>query len=248
MISPEAAVPPAAPPELSPWSRFVAVFVRPASAWGGLDKPQWWYPMLVTLALSLGSVAVLHDRALMPMLISQWEEAVDEGRMPPEQLERMESFFSDGGGRIVNLSTQAVAIPLILIITAILLSFICGFLLGHKLSFRLALEVACWSSLISIPSIVLTTVIAWQRETMEGIHLGFGALLSGAEPSRMTSAIASTLDAFGPLALWQVAVMILGASTLSGAPRAKTAWAVGGVYLVVIAGLGALGAAFGRAG
>jgi hypothetical protein len=247
VISPEAAVPPAAPPELSPWSRFVAVFIRPASAWGGLEnKPQWWYPLLVTLALSLGSVAVLHDRALVPMMISQWEEAVDEGRMTPEQLERMESFFGWWPHR--QPSTQAVAIPVILIITAVLLSFTCGFLLGHKLPFRLALEVACWSSLISIPSIVLTTLMAWQRETMEGIHLGFGALLSGAEPSRMTSAIASTLDAFGPLALWQVAVSILGASALSGAPRAKTAWAVGGVYLVVIVGLGALGAAFGRAG
>jgi len=64
----------------------------------------------------------------------------------------------------------------------------------------------------------------------------------------VTNAIAGALDAFGPLALWQVAVTILGASALSGAPRAKTAWAVGGVYLVVILGLAALGAAFGRAG
>jgi Yip1 domain len=246
----EAAVSPAAlQPGLSPWSRFAAVFVRPGSAWGGLEhKPQWWWPMLAVLAFSLGSVAVLHDRALMPMLISQWEQQVDEGQLPPEQLERMESFFAGGAGRIFNMSTQAIAIPIILIITAVLVSFTCGFLLGHKLPFRLALEVACWSALIGIPSVILTSVVAWQKETMEGVHLGFGVLLSGVEPNRMTTALAGALDALGPLALWQVAVTILGASALSGAPVKKTAWAIGAVYLVVILVITALGAVFGRAG
>jgi hypothetical protein len=94
----------------------------------------------------------------------------------------------------------------------------------------------------------LTSVLAWQRETYEGIHLGFGVLLAGLETSRWTTIVASVLDALGPLALWNLALMILGASALSGANRKAATWTLGAIYLVVVLAFSVLGAVMGRSG
>jgi hypothetical protein len=229
--------------------RMVAVFVRPTSAWAGLEhQVQWWFPVLIVVAVNATSVAVLHERALLPMLLDQWEQAVDQGRMSGEQLAQMEQMFSGGAGRVFLLVQQIIVIPVLLLITGLLLSFGCGFLLGHKLSFRLGLEVASWSALVTIPTVLLTSVLAWQRETYEGIHLGFGVLLAGLETNRWTTIVSGVLDALGPLALWNLALMILGASALSGTNRKAATWTLGAIYLVVVLAFSVLGAVMGRSG
>ena len=45
-----------------------------------------------------------------------------------------------------------------------------------------------------------------------------------------------------PLAIWYVAVVVLGASTLSGAPRKSVAWVLGGLYVVILALIAAMAA------
>ena len=56
------------------------------------------------------------------------------------------------------------------------------------------------------------------------------------------------LDAIGPLAVWYLVVVVLGAAALSGAPRKNVAWALGALYVVLMMCFAALGAMFSRAG
>jgi polysaccharide pyruvyl transferase WcaK-like protein len=51
-------------------------------------------------------------------------------------------------------------------------------------------------------------------------------------PAKWQFGLASFLDAFGPFELWTLALVIIGASTLSGAPRKSVLWVIGGLYLV----------------
>ena len=231
---------------LNVWQRTLAVFTRPASAWSGLrERAQWWFPLLVLGAFAAGFAAVLHHRALLPMMVDAWQEQVANGNMQAEQAQRMEGFFGGPTGVLITVVQQFIIIPIITLVMGLLVWFGVGFVLGRPLNYRLSLEVAAWSGLITIPAQILTGIVAWTRETMKGVHVGFGLLMPETEtPTRVGVFLGGVLDALGPLSLWYVVVMILGAAALSGAPRKQTAVVLGGLYLAAILLMVGLGAMF----
>jgi len=235
----------AASPErrLSLWERVVAIFARPTEAWSGLrERAQWWFPLLIVLLTSAGTVFLVYDQAIVPMMVSQWESMVEAGKMSPEQLEGAQQFMTSPVGKVVAVVQQVIILGLVQLLIALLIWFGCGFVLGAKLSFRLALEVACWSALITIPNSILTSVLGAMRGNIQAVHTGFGILVATDQPSRMQMGLGVFLDAIGPFAIWYLAVVIIGASTLSGAKRASAAWVLGAIYLT-FAILMAVGAA-----
>jgi hypothetical protein len=235
-----------APEIMSPWARAVAVFARPGSAWTGLDRrAQWWFPLVVLVVVGLASAAILHDRAVVPMITERWEQMVDSGQMTAEQLQRMEAGMRGPGGLIMTLIPQLIAMPLIMLLLGLGISLGVGFLLGTKLKFRLAFEIANWASLVTLPATVITSVLAWSKETMRGIHLGLGVLVPMSDPpEKLQVGLASFLDAIGPFNLWFLVVAVIGAAALSGAPRKSVAWVLGGLYVALAVVMAALAAVF----
>jgi len=225
-------------------SRLAAVYTRPVAAWDGLDRQvQWWFPMLLTALFAAAFAAVLHHRALLPMMEEAWQQQVANGNMQPEQLDKMETFFAGSSGLLITTVQQFLLMPIVTLLTGLLVWFGTGFILGRPMTYRLSLEVAAWSGLVLIPAQVVTGIIAWTRETMRGVHVGFGLLLPDTEsPSRLMVFLGAVLDAIGPLAVWYVAVLVIGAATLSGAPRRQAAWVLGGLYVVLVLLFSALGA------
>jgi hypothetical protein len=234
-----------APHRISPWRRAVLVFTRPSQAWEGLkEHPQWWFPMLVMILVSILVSIVLYDRAIVPMVIEGWERQVANEQMTSQQLDQMVQFMESPVGKVVSVAQQVIGVPIILFFTALLMWFGVGFVLGTGMKYRLALEVAAWSSLITIVASLLTVGLAWQRQTMRGVHVGFGILLPEVDPpTKLSVALGTLLDWVSPLYIWYLVVAILGASALSGAPRKSVAWTLGILYLVIgvfVAGLAAL--------
>jgi hypothetical protein len=124
-----------------------------------------------------------------------------------------------------------------------------GFVLGTGMKYRLALEVASWSSLITLPAYLLTTVMAWMKQTMRGLHVGFGILLPDVDPpSKLMVALGVILDSIGPLSIWYLVVGIIGAAALSGAPRKSVTWVLASLYLVLVVFMAAMAALFTPAG
>jgi hypothetical protein len=251
---PNETVPAASPaevgPSLSVWQRAVAVFARPTAAWSGLEShSQWWFPLIVMLLLSAAFAAALHQRALMPMLSETWEQAVTDGRMTAAQVDKMEAFMGGPIGMAVTVGQQAIALPIILLVSALGVWFGVGFVLGRKFRYRLAFETVAWSSLVTIPAQLLGGALAWSRETMRGLHTGFGILLPESDsPSKLMTGLGFFLDAIGPLSIWYLVVLIIGAAAVSGAPRKSVAWVLGGLYLAVMIFFAVLGAMFNRGG
>jgi hypothetical protein len=246
-VIPELAVETPAPePSLNVGQRFVAIFTRPAQAWTGLRQhAQWWFPLVIIAIFAAAFAAALHHRALLPMMSAAWRDQVANGNMSAEQLQKMEDFFGGPKGMLITVVQQLLILPIIQLLMALLVWFSVGFVLGRPLTYRLSLEVASWAGLVTIPAQILTGIIAWTRETMKGVHVGFGLLLPDTDtPSRLMIFLGAVLDALGPLSIWYVAVLVLGASALSGAPRKQTAWVLGGVYFALVLLFGGLGAMF----
>ena len=230
----------------SPFGRMIAVFTNPANAWTGLaSRSQWWFPLLVMVACNIAFTLTLHERAIMPMITSQWDQMVDSGQMPAERVEQMAGFFRSPAGTALSVGQQVIVWPVMILILAVGISFGVGFVLGNRMPFRHAFEVANWASLVLIPSYAVTWVLAWTRETLRGIHLGLGALVPMSDPpEKIQIGLASLLDAIGPFNLWFLAVAVLGASALTGAPRKSVAWVLGGLYIALSIFLSALAFVF----
>jgi hypothetical protein len=224
-----------AEPWIPPFSRMVAVFARPGEAWSGLhQRAQWWYPLILSIALFVAGGALLHNRAVVPMMRAAWDEQIANGQLTPQQAEQAETFMTGPVGIAFSVVNPLITVPLLTLLFALAVWFGAGFVLGTKFSFRQAFEVTSWAGLVQIPGYLLTLALAWSRESFKGVHIGFGVLLPETDtPGKLQVALGVLLDALGPLSLWYLAVVILGAAVLSGAPRRRVMWVLGGLYLVL---------------
>lgn len=238
---------PVQPPEpaVGLWRRALLVFARPTQAWGGLRAHiQWWFPLLLTVVVSSITMMAVYDRSYLPMMTEGLEQKVSEGQMQPQQLERTEAFFAGPAGRTINVCFQALGIMVVTLFTGLLFWMAGAFILGRPIGYRLALEGAAWSGLVTIPGFLVQNVLAYvQGVTVREVHVGFGLLVPDPEtPSRLVTGLRVFLDGLGPLAIWYLVVGILGLSALSGAPRKAAAWALGSLYLILQLLVGALSA------
>jgi len=239
-----------APPEaptLSLWGRLVAVFARPAQAWSGLERRgQWWFPLCLCVLFSVAGTALTYQRALVPTMLAQMERQAESGQIQPDQLDRIESQVSGPVAMAINVASVAVVLPLVNLAFALLPWLAAGFMLGRRFSYRDSFVVTAWAGLVSIPAQILTSVLAWTNETMTNLHIGFGALLPVEDPpSKLMVGLGTFLDqGIGPLALWYLVVVAIGAAALSGAPRKSVILTLGGLWLVVIAIIAVLAGVF----
>lgn len=219
------------------FGRVALVFTRPAHAWNGLrERAQWWFPMLLGAVCYSLMVGVLYQRVFVPLISRQMEASVESGAMDSAGYDRVMAFMSGPMGLAVSLGQQLFLLLAIQFVFALLIWLVMSFVLGRKMTYRWSLEVAFWSWLITLPALALTGVIAWLKEDWQAAHVGLGILLPQPDrPTKLITSLGVFLDGIGPLAIWYVAVLILGAAALSGAPRKQTAWAIGTLYVVTLA-------------
>lgn len=229
------------PGGMSPFARFVAIFARPASAWGGLDqRHQWWFPMLLVAIVNVAMMLALYQRAYLPMYFEQLDSQLASGAIDAAQAAKAEQVMQSAAMGPVVAATAGIMSALTTLVIALVAWFGIGFLLGAKFRYRLALEVTAWSGLVWIPQHIAFFALAWSQETMKGIHFGLAAFLPEADPPAKWHTMANVLlDAVGPFNIWFVAVAVLGCAALSGAPRRSVAWVLGGlaVALAVVSAL-----------
>jgi len=248
MSSAEPTVPePAAPARLSPIVRAGRIFARPTAAWDDLkERGQWIPPLLASLVLWAGLQALCFDHVTVPMMQNAWSDAVAAGRMEQAQMDKMMSFFTENpAARWIVVGQQFVFWPILTLLVALVVWFGAGFVLGTTFRYRQALDVVCWSGIVTWPAIVLTFALAWQRQTFKGIHLGLGALIpEGDTPDKLRTGLTMFLDFFAPFEAWRIAVAVIGVAVLSGAPRRNVAWVLVALYLAFGAFLAAVNALF----
>jgi len=231
------AVPAAADAQMmSPFARAIGVFTNPAAALAGLrTQSQWWFPLLVIVAFSAALTAAIYDRAVVPMTAEIYDRLVDQGVMSAEQASQAVDKARGTQGLVGAIVGRVMVFyPLILLVMGAAVAFGVSFITGKKLPFRQGFEVVLWANLIMLPAGVITGIMGWMKETLEGIHLSLAALVPMSDPpEKWHKFVVALLDAFGPFEIWTVAVVIIGASVLSGASRKSVFWVVGGLYVLL---------------
>jgi hypothetical protein len=238
---------PSAPARLSPIVRAGRIFARPATAWGDLvERGQWLPPMLVGILLWVGLQAASFHHVTVPMMLDAWSDAVASGRMEQATMDQMSRFFTENPTALwIVLGQQLLFWPILTLLVALVVWFGGGFVLGTKLRYRQALDVVCWSGIVTWPALLLTFALAWQKQTFKGIHLGLGALIPEADtPNKLRTGITMFLDFFAPFEAWRIAVAVIGVAALTGAPRRNVAWVLVALYLAFGAFLAAVNALF----
>ena len=230
---------PAEPGEtMSVWGRAVAVFARPARAWAGLErKPRWWFPLLVSVLVSVVGTLLVYQRAIVPSQLAQMERQVEAGQIPAEATAGIEEQLASPLSMGFGLVAVVVTVPFMTCLFALLPWITAGFVLGRRFRYKDAFAVTAWAGLVAIPGQLLTFLLAWINESMTGVHVGFGALLPAEDPpSKLVAGLGLFLDqGIGPLALWYVVVLALGAAAVTGGDRRRVITAVGAGWLVVMA-------------
>jgi hypothetical protein len=240
----DAAVPtPAADPIPSPWARVGLVFTRPARAWTGLNqRVQWWFPLLiVAVAYTLAVLATYH-KSYLPMVMSSIEQRVSSEQMSADQAAQVEHMYGSPGGMAIMTSILSVQYLLVIFVFSLLVWLGGAFILGRPFRYRMALELTWWAELVRLVQVLADHAVAYFGGIdLLHVHTGFGVLMPEPDtPSKLMSAAGRFLDMIGPLGLWYAAVLVLGLSALTGAPRKAAAWVGGGIYLIFALLLAAL--------
>lgn len=233
-----------AAPAMTSWQRVFAIFTGPRAAIAGLtERPTFLLPMVVFLIVVLGQTLLIYQPAIVPMQIEQMEKKVDAGQMSPEALDHMEEMMRTPVAEAWGVGIAVIVVALINLLIAGLVLVAMNFVLGAHMTFRQAWSLTWWTSLISIVSVVLSTVMTMATGKFP-VHLGLGVL---APPEQATSRLGifagSLLDAVSPFTLWWLAVLVIGASVMSGKAVRAVGWTFAAFYLVFMligAGLGAM--------
>lgn len=217
---------------LSPLQRAVRIFTDPVHAWSGLSaRAQFLVPLLLVMGVGLASTAILYHRAIVPMQLEQMERQVLDGQMPAESFDRAAGMIDSPMMLGVTLVFVVLGTLLFYVVAAAAVSFGVSFVLGGKLRFRLGLEAATWAGLVTLPGSLIFTVMAWLQETMD-VRLSPAVMLPAmSEATKFQAGLISFFQWLNPFSLWFLAVMVIGASVLSGAPRKNVAWVLVGLYL-----------------
>ncbi len=214
-------------------ARTLRVFARPFQAWEGLEqRSQWWFPVVVACLFQAALTLALYDQVMVPTAMESLRPKIEAGQISEAQAE---AIIASPVTRAVNLGIMTVTGVVVPLAVALGLWFAVGFVLGRTFSYRLALEVASWSMLVTLPAVALKMgLAAWQQVPVNLVHTGLGAVIPMSDPpEKLQQSLAVLLDVVGPFSIWLLVVQVAGCAALSGAPRRNVAWVLAALYVVV---------------
>jgi hypothetical protein len=234
---------PAAPGPDSALGRLVGVFVSPVRTFGAIArKPSWLVPLLLWTSLSflVGQLVVTRmdlrrtirdgaERRGQEMTEAQIERAVEQSR---------------------KVSWIFEAIPVV--IPALLSVIVAGALwmacqaFGWELKFRQSYGVTIHAFLPGIVLSVALLAMLWNRESIDPGTVGDllpsnpGVLVS----AKTAKALHSLLSSLDLMSFWTMALLVLGLSAATGAPRGRMAGLVLGLWGLYVLGKAGVTAIF----
>lgn len=205
------------------------LLIAPREAFVGiLRRPSPWLPLALYIVLQLAFTAVWTSKLdIMAFVTAQAEEA---GNPPPpaQALPFIKAMFWAG---------PLVFIPIFFFGMALGLWVIYRFFYGTDLTYKVAMTVCAWVSLITgvvtIPLIWLTMLLKgdWQVDPRTALAANLGVFLDKATTSKPLFALAGHVDL---VSLWLVFLLATGFAVAIRKPTSSAMWGVVGPWLLII--------------
>ena len=135
--------------------------------------------------------------------------------------------------RVSTVIGATFGIAIMLFVIAAILLGLARLVLGGETTYRHVLAVSSYSSLVNIPSAIVTVPLAIAKESIE-VQVGLGLLLPD---SMAESFLAYFLHALNVFSVWQCALTAIGLGIVSGISTKKAA--IGVFVLFILYALGA---------
>lgn len=200
--------------------RMVGVFVSPGATFEAVrarvSVADWLVPLI--LVMIVGTVSVYMLTPLMDEMNAALKDAGEHAQAI---------------GRMSTVIGAAFGVAIMLFVIAAILLGLARLVLGGETTYRHVLAVSSYSSLVNIPSAIVTIPLMIAKESME-VQVGLGLLLPD---SMAESFLASFLNTLSVFSVWQYALTAIGLGIVSGISTKKAA--IGVFVLFILYALGA---------
>jgi hypothetical protein len=197
------------------------LLVAPREAFlGALRRPSPWLPLLLYVGLHLAFTAVWTSKLDMMAFVAAQEEAAGRPAPPPQALPFV---------RIMFWVAPLVFIPMGFFLMTLVLWVIYRFFYGSDLTYKVAMTVTAWTSLITglvtMPLILLTMFLKgdWQVDPRTALAANLGALLDKATTAKPLFVLAGQVDL---VSIWLVFLLATGFGVAMKKSTSSAAWGV----------------------
>lgn len=178
---------------------------------------------------------------LVPLILVMIVSAVSMYMLTP-LMDEMNAALKDAGehaqtiGRVSTVISAIFAVAVMLFVNAAILLGLARLVLGGETTYRHVLAVSSYSSLVGIPSEIVTVPLRLAKESMD-VQVGLGLLLPD---SMAESFLAYFLNALSVFSVWQCALTAIGLGIVSGISTKKAAIGVFVLFILYALGSAAL--------
>jgi len=205
-------------------SRIGNLFFDPVKTFKSLDiKPSWLWAFIIVAVVALISSQLLYSLTIKEQLA----RISSVPNISAEQLEVIKGRMMNPTNRIISIVVTPIGVLAIFLVVSGVLYFVFSILLGGNSSFKRVLSVYTYSSLIAIPSAIVTVPLAFAKETPK-ISLSPALLLSA---EKAETFLGSFLSQFGFFALWQYILVSVGLSLVYKFSKGRSFVTVGILWL-----------------
>ncbi|MFQ5868578.1 MAG: Yip1 family protein [Candidatus Zixiibacteriota bacterium] len=218
-------------------SRIGNLFFDPVRTFRSLDiKPSWLWAFIIVAVVALISSQLLYSLTIKEQLA----RISSLPNISAEQLEVIKGRMMNPTNRIISIVATPIGVLLMLLVVSGVLYFVFSILLGGNSSFKRVLSVYTYSSLIAIPSAIVTIPLAFAKGTAK-ISLSPALLLSA---EKAETFLGGFLSQFSFFALWQYILVSVGLSLVYKFSKGRSfvtvaiLWVIASVVMAVLSKFG----------
>lgn len=206
-------------------SKIGNLFFEPTKTFRSLNiKPSWLWAFAIVAVVALISSQLLYSLSIKEQLA----RLSSLPNITAEQLELIKGRMMNPTNRILGIVGAPIGVLIMFLVVSAVLYFVFTILLGGNGSFKRVLGVYSYSSLVAIPSAIVTVPLAFAKESAR-ISLS-PALLLPAE--KVEGFLGHFLSQFSFFEIWKYILVCLGLSLVYKFSKGKSFVAVAILWVV----------------
>ena len=241
-------------PSTSLGSRLVNVFAAPGEVFdevrtSPVSAANWVLPTILLAIVAMLSALIINSqpaikRQKVAMQEAMFQKMVDSGKMSKEAADKQVAAAESGGAvkSVIEAAFAPVGIVIALFWSALIV-WLGGLILGTRFGYMKAVEIVGLASMIALLGAVVKTLLIMVTGNMFAGPTP-GLLVKDFNP--MSNTLHGILSVCDVIWFWALGVQAYGLAKVGGISFGKAAVWVGGVWLVLVAGLFVIGIVFKR--